>query len=64
LSNLEELDLGGTLVTDAGVKHLTGLTNLRRIVLRSVLYNKRVTRKGIGELQRALPDLRITSGFD
>ncbi len=62
LTNLEQLDLGGTDVTDVGLAHLQSLTKLRRLVLRSVLQNKRVTRKGITELQHVLPDLKVSSG--
>ncbi|HEY3966974.1 MAG TPA: hypothetical protein VGM05_20595 [Planctomycetaceae bacterium] len=62
LTNLEELDLGGTDVTDVGLAHLEGLKKLRRLVLRSVLQNKRVTRKGVADLQHSLPDLKVSSG--
>ncbi|WP_164101764.1 leucine-rich repeat domain-containing protein [Candidatus Laterigemmans baculatus] len=31
LSELEELDLGGTDITDAGLVHLAGLTNLKKL---------------------------------
>jgi len=42
--------------------HLKGLTSLRRLVLRSVLHEKRVTRAGIADLQRAMPLLHVTRG--
>ncbi len=60
-ANLEELDLGGTDVTNAGLHHLRGLTSLRRLVLRSVLADKRVTRAGIAELRQAMPLLRVSN---
>ena len=47
------------MVTDAGLKNLRGLKSLRRLVLRSVLADKRVTSAGIADLQRALPGLTI-----
>jgi hypothetical protein len=62
LTHLENLDLGGTEVTDAGLVHLTGLASLRRLVLRSVLHEKRVSRAGIADLKRAMPLLHVTSG--
>jgi hypothetical protein len=62
LTRLESLDLGGTEITDAGLIHLKGLTSLRRLVLRSVLHEKRVTRAGVADLKRALPLLHVTNG--
>jgi len=62
LTHLESLDLGGTEITDAGLIHLKGLTSLRRLVLRSVLHEKRVTRAGVADLKRALPLLHVTNG--
>jgi len=61
-TSLEDLDLGGTDVTNAGLQHLKRLTGLRRLVLRSVFADKRVTRAGIAELQRAMPLLHVSSG--
>jgi Leucine Rich repeat len=55
LRRLEELDLNGLEVTDAGLAHLGGLTSLHTLVLRST----KVTDAGVKELQRALPNLRI-----
>ena len=52
---LEELYLGGTEVTDAGMKALYGLTKLREIGL----HNTSVTTKGIEELRKALPKVEI-----
>jgi len=62
LTHLESLDLGGTEITDAGLVHLKGLPSLRRLVLRSVLHEKRVSRAGIADLKRAMPALHVTSG--
>ena len=42
-------------VTDAGLQHLTGLKNLRRLGVSAT----KVTDKGVEELQRALPQCTI-----
>jgi hypothetical protein len=55
LSLLEELDLTGAPVTDAGLVHLEKLTCLRHIDLRQTP----VTDAGVKRLQRALPEATI-----
>ena len=51
---LDTVILRGPKVTDAGLAHLTGLTQLTRLVLVDTF----VTEKGTSELLRALPNLR------
>jgi hypothetical protein len=55
LAELEWLDLSGCPITDAGLKHLKGLKNLRTVILS----HTGVTREGMKDLQRALPDVSI-----
>jgi hypothetical protein len=55
LSNLEYLDVSSTKVTDAGLKHLSGLHRLRTLGVVECA----VTKAGIDELKEALPDCRI-----
>ncbi len=50
------LDLSGTRITDAGLVHLRGLTDLRDLDVRRTA----VTAEGVSELQRALPHLHAT----
>jgi len=50
------LQLRGTEITDAGLVHLTGLTNLHTLILHGTL----VTDEGVKTLQEALPDCKIT----
>ncbi len=59
---VKTLMLNETSITDAGLAHLSGLTNLRGLDLRGT----RVTEEGVAQLQRALPNCRIerTSGSD
>lgn len=52
---LQGLDLAGPAVTDAGLNHLRGCSNLRWLVLD----NTKVTREGIDTLRRSLPDLTV-----
>jgi hypothetical protein len=52
---LETLVLQGPKVTDAGLMHLGGLNQIKRLVLIETL----VTGKGKSELLRALPNLRF-----
>jgi hypothetical protein len=49
------LELGGTRVTDAGLKELAGLTGLRWLDLRGT----RVTDAGVDELSKVLPQCHI-----
>jgi hypothetical protein len=53
---LTSLDLRGTLVTDAGLVHLRGLSQLDTLGLVGL---PGVTKQGVHNLQRALPRLRI-----
>src|SRR5262249_27033644 len=52
---LTDLSLSGTSVTDVGLRHLRGLENLCTVNL----FGTKVSKKGIDELQQALPDIRI-----
>ena len=56
LTELESLNLGLTKVSDAGLVHLKGLTRLQVLHL----WGSKVTDAGVNELQKALPDCRIT----
>ena len=56
LPNLQDLKLGGTKITDAGLVHLLGLTNLQTLSLSRT----QVTDTGIAELQKTLPNCRIS----
>ena len=52
---LEWLDLGGTRVTDTGLKHLKGLTKLKWLDLRGT----DVTDEGVNTLQQSLPNCEM-----
>ena len=54
--NLKSLDLSRTQVTDAGLEHLKGLTKLVSLTL----LNTKVTSAGVQDLQKALPNCKIT----
>jgi hypothetical protein len=56
LTGLQNLSLSGTQVTDNGLVCLTGLTGLRRLFLFDATP---VTREGVQQLQKALPNLKI-----
>ena len=56
LPQLTFLDLGGTEVTDAGLQYLRGLRQLTNLGLDGT----RVTPEGIAELQKSLPNCKIT----
>jgi hypothetical protein len=45
-----------TKITDVGLKELAKLTQLKRLYLR----NTKVTKAGVAELQKALPNCNIT----
>ena len=49
------LFLNNTKVTDAGLEHLKGMTNLRKLTL----VDTQVTDEGVDKLQQALPDCKI-----
>ncbi|MBT4867125.1 MAG: hypothetical protein HON53_18630 [Planctomycetaceae bacterium] len=49
------LELNNTRVTDGGLEHLNGLTNLRFLALK----HTRVTEEGVKELKAALPQCEI-----
>lgn len=55
LSQLQELNLWGTKVTAAGLKHLAALTHLRKLNLTDC----GVTFEDVKRLQKSLPDTRI-----
>ena len=57
LTTLVPLFLYNTPVTDAGLAHLSGLTALVELYLSDT----QVTAAGVAELQKALPDCRISS---
>jgi hypothetical protein len=60
LHNLKTLDLEFTKVTDAGLAHLHGLTNLTTLRLSMMSPKSEV---GIADLKRALPELLIFDGM-
>jgi internalin A len=55
LTQLRDLYLGNTRITNAGLKHLKGLSHLRALCLNGT----QVTDEGIKDLQQALPDCKI-----
>jgi hypothetical protein len=56
LSELRDLSLHATQVTDAGLEHLAGLTQLTTLYLSDT----HVTAAGVANLQQALPNCKIT----
>jgi hypothetical protein len=58
LTKLERLSLAGCTFSDAGLKHLAGLSNLTQLNLTGT----QATADGIAALQQALPKCRILSG--
>jgi hypothetical protein len=60
LSHLVYLNLYATPVTDAGMMELKGLTNLRHLYL----WETKVTAQGAADLQKALPKLEISRGWE
>jgi hypothetical protein len=56
LTKLQVLTLGETQITDAGLVHLKGLNDLEVLELD----NTKVTDAGVAELQKALPNCKIT----
>ena len=53
---IRAIDLGNTQITDAGLEHLRGLTLLQELDLS----NTKVTDAGVAELQRVLPNCKIS----
>lgn len=60
LVDLNYLNLYGTQISDAGLEHLKNLPNLQRLYL----WQTKVTDSGVAELQKALPKLEISRGWD
>ena len=58
LKDLKGLYLGGTGVTDAGLKHLETMTQLETLDLTRT----RVTGRGVSRLKESLPSLKIIRG--
>ena len=56
LANLKTLSLLGTQITDAGLVHLTDMASLELLLLD----NTQITDAGFAELQKALPNCKIT----
>jgi hypothetical protein len=56
LTQLQYLHLTRTEITDAGLVHLKGLTNLQTLGLEGT----KVTEVGVNDLQKALPDCKIS----
>jgi hypothetical protein len=56
MPQLQWLYLDDTGITDAGLKHLVGLTRLQELDL----HGTHVTDEGIAKLQEALPNCQIT----
>ena len=59
LKRLVRLSLRGAPVDDAALKHLQGMTGLRELFLDDT----RVTYTGVREIQKALPNLKISRRF-
>ena len=55
MTNLLSLSISGQ-ISDEGLTHFQGLSNLRKLKL----LNTQVTDDGVAELQKALPDCKIT----
>jgi hypothetical protein len=58
LTKLESVNLYGTKVTDAGVKKLIALPNLKSLYL----WQTAVTPAAIEEIKKALPAVEIVTG--
>jgi hypothetical protein len=56
---LEELEIQGYPITDEGLKHLYGLSKLRRLYLNGT----RVTAMGVYKLSHAIPGVWVDGGF-
>jgi Leucine-rich repeat (LRR) protein len=55
-TNLTKLDLGDTDITDAGLKEVSGLKNLKVLYLRGT----KISDASVTELRKTLPRLRIS----
>jgi len=60
LSSLTTLVLGNVPITDSGLQQLAALTNLTTLNLSSSEGQTKFTDAGIAELQKALPNCKIT----
>ena len=60
LQHLEYLNLYGTSITDNGLAHLHSLGNLKSLYL----WQTDVTKDGVEELQLALPNLYVNTGWE
>ena len=60
LVNLHYLNLYGTSIGDAGLEPLKGLANLKNIYL----WQTKVTDEGVAKLQKALPKLDVSRGWE
>jgi len=60
LSQLTYLNLYDTAVSDQGLAQLNSLKSLRQLYL----WQTKVTTKGAAELQKTLPELQISRGFE
>ena len=61
LTKLETLLLLKTQITDEGILHLKGLTSLKSLWLTNSSFpNTKVTDAGVADLQKALPDCRVS----
>jgi len=60
LKQLKRLSLAGSGLSDPGIKHLAGLTNLEALDLRRT----KASAAGIAELQKALPNCQIVWDAD
>ena len=56
LTGLTHLDLTATKVTDTGLKELNGFKELRKLWI----YDTKMSKAAVKELQEALPDCNIT----
>ena len=60
LTNLVYLNLYGTQITDSGLDSLKGLANLKHLYL----WQTKVSDAGVANLQKALPKLEISRGWE
>lgn len=60
LANLSYLNLFDTPVSDKGLAELKGLKNLKRLYV----WQTKVTEDGVKDLQKALPDVQVSRGWE